>query len=246
MLYDMHAHIGSERERAVRKEAGIVTLLCATCPPEAEQLRALVEGEELLLPTYGLHPWRTDAYRAEDMLPYFGQGVCVGEIGLCSAWCSVPLDVQQRAFELQLDAAASTGKPVILHTKGEEARIARIIRPYRLPFIVHWYSCPEHLDAYLEQDCYFTVGPDVERNAAVQALALRAPLSRLLIETDGFQAVLWAEGAETGEERMLPRVLARTIRAIARLRKAEEAEIRAAIAANSALLIGRGRGCAPV
>ena len=42
-------------------------------------------------------------------------------------------------------------------------------------------------------DCYFTVGPHLE-DEAVRQVALRAPLSRLLLETDGLDAIAWATG----------------------------------------------------
>ena len=105
--------------------------------------------------------------------------------------------MQREVFERQLEIASEGGKPVVLHVKGMEREAAER-DPAGIPAgtWVHWYSDLEWLDLYLEQDCYFSVGPDVAVNPAVQQVARRADLSRLLVETDGFGAVRWALGED--------------------------------------------------
>ena len=95
-----------------------------------------------------------------------------------------------------LALAAGRKRPAVLHVKGMEREAAETIRDYPGRYLVHWYSDMDGLDAYLDQDCYFTVGPDVEQNPAVQQVAERADLTRLLVETDGFSAVQWALGED--------------------------------------------------
>lgn len=82
-----------------------------------------------------------------------------------------------------------TGDP---HTKGREQAIARIIRTYPNRYLVHWYSCQEHLEDYLDLDCYFSIGPDVWWNEAVAQVVKKVPRHRLLVETDGLDSVRWA------------------------------------------------------
>ena len=85
----------------------------------------------------------------------------IGEIGMDSVWCRVPLADQQRELEWQLQAAEDLGKPAVLHTKGQERRIGEMIRGFKGKLCVHWYSGSlEDLKGFLEQDCYFTLGPD--------------------------------------------------------------------------------------
>ena len=52
----------------------------------------------------------------------------VGEIGMDSVWCQVPLPIQERVFREQLAMACSLKKPVVLHTKGQEKAIASILK----------------------------------------------------------------------------------------------------------------------
>jgi TatD DNase family protein len=61
-----------------------------------------------------------------------------------------------------------------------------------VPKLIHWYSCERYLEDYLEQGCYFTVGPDYESNPAVQAVLRSVPLDRVMTETDGLDALAWA------------------------------------------------------
>ena len=96
-------------------------------------------------------------------------------------------------------------KPVVLHTKGQEKHIARLIRAYPNTYLVHWYSGGEGLSDFLDLDCYFTIGPDVFYQPAVQKAAVLAPENRLLVETDGCSAVKWAyEQASFCKGRFLP------------------------------------------
>ena len=137
-IYDAHAHLGSEAERRVRREQDIVTMVCAGTPAQAERLSEEAAKNANILPAAGLHPWHCDKCSAEEMRPFLEQVPVIGEIGLDSVWCQVPMEIQRRAFEAQLDLAAQMGKPVVLHTKGMEAEIARTIKKYENTYLVHW------------------------------------------------------------------------------------------------------------
>jgi len=216
VLCDAHMHLGTEEEWEERKRHGIFSMVCGSTPAEAERILSKIRGEigeaagisgtsetskvskvskasgPGFLPSFGLHPWHAADWEVADMSRYFSRCSVIGEIGMDSVWCQVPLDTQERVFRQQLSIASELKKPVILHTKGEEERIARIIQEYPNQYLVHWYSCEEHLEEYLKLDCYFSIGPDIWWNPAVQTVARKAPLDRLLLETDGMNAVKWA------------------------------------------------------
>lgn len=190
MLIDAHAHLCLPDEPAARRNTR--TLYCGTNPETAARvLRLRSESAQV---SCGLHPWYADKYEVSDMLPFIRQSSALGEIGLDSVWCEVDMAVQRRVFVEQLELAKALGLPVILHTKGMEEEIARTLARCTVRKLVHWYSCEEHLDAYLEQGCWFTVGPDWETNPAVRLVLRRVPLDRILTETDGLDAVAWALG----------------------------------------------------
>lgn len=202
-LTDAHAHIKSEKQAMERILFGIPTMACAGTPEEMEELVyycGLQGAEKILIPTCGLHPWYSDKWEPEDMFSWMKKVPLIGEIGMDNVWCDVPLEHQRIVLEKQLRFASEIKKPVILHTKGQEKEIARIIAHYSNTYLIHWYSAKEAPTDYLKQDCYFSIGPDVLWNQAVQNVAGIVPENRILIETDGMEAVDWAyeEGKRLG------------------------------------------------
>ena len=188
MLTDAHAHLKDPGELACR--AHTRTLFCGTDPESAARILAL-RGQNVLV-SCGVHPWQAERVTLDDMRPFIRQCAALGEIGLDSVWTDADMDVQRTVFIEQLELAEALRLPVILHTKGMEGEVARILRRYTVPKLVHWYSCERYLEDYLEQGCYFTVGPDYESNPAVQAVLRRVPLDRVMTETDGLDALAWA------------------------------------------------------
>lgn len=226
-LVDAHAHLGDERERLARR--GILTVLCGTDPVSAREVLRL--QNDFTIASCALHPWNVERHAVQEMLPFIQASPVLGEIGLDSVWTDADMALQRRAFVQQLELAQVMDRPVVLHTKGMEAQIARIIRPYGVRKLVHWYSCMDHLEAYLDQDCYFTVGPDCARNPAVAQLLRDVPLERLMTETDGMSAVNWALGCELDPARV-GEVLEGELRAIAAARKIPLPEAREAVYEN--------------
>lgn len=220
LIHDAHAHIGSEEEIKVRKTHQIKTFLCAANPQEAAIVEALCRDSAFLIPTYGLHPWYAEQFSVAEMLPFLKKGRLLGEIGMDSEWCDVPLTRQKEIFLEQLTLAQDFNMPVILHTKGQEKEILSLIRPFTPPILVHWYSDEKYLAGYIKKDCFFSIGPDVGQNAAVQNVVKNVRLNRLLVESDGMDAVRWAStGSRTDQvppaDAELPKILRSTIEFIA-------------------------------
>ena len=189
-LVDAHAHLDRADELPFRRV--ITTVFCGTDPETAAALLPLA-GENLFIGC-ALHPWHCARHDVAEMLPFIMACPVLGEIGMDNVWTDVPVPRQRDVFETQLQLAASLNKPVVLHTKGMEAEIVRTLEGFPLRKLIHWYSCMEHLDQYIEQDCYFSVGPDYPSNPAVRQVIRRVPLNRLLTETDGVEALGWALG----------------------------------------------------
>ena len=173
-LTDAHAHIKNEKQAMERITLGIPTMACAGTPGEMQELEKfgrLQGAEKILIPACGLHPWYSDKWEPEEMFSLMEKVPVIGEIGMDSVWCDVPLDRQRKALEKQLQFACEIKKPVVLHTKGQEKEIARIISHYPNTYLVHWFSGDTGLEDYLKLDCYFSIGPDVLWNTAVQKVA---------------------------------------------------------------------------
>lgn len=220
-MIDIHAHLSyterkkeeEKKELEFRRMQGIFTCFSAGTPEEWEQLVPWMERKEILV-SFGLHPWYADCYGWEQCREYLERCDFIGEIGMDSVWCQVPLKLQKQVLEQQLQTAADLGKPVILHTKGQEQTIGEMIRDFPGRICVHWYSGTERdLDPYLEKDCYFTLGPDTaeEKQAAYRRIMREVSPQRLFVETDGRSSVAWARGAEQAELREIPEALRKSM-----------------------------------
>ncbi|KRM75806.1 TatD family hydrolase [Secundilactobacillus collinoides] len=143
----------------------------------------------------GIHPWHADQELADAALNQFLTAApVIGEIGLDSVWTKLPLAVQRPVFLTQLAMANTLHKPVIIHTKGCEAEILNIIQEYpKLHILIHWYSSEAFQADYLKlPNVYFSIGPDLNSDAAVARLSRTVPLDRVLVESDGLGSIAWA------------------------------------------------------
>ncbi len=235
-LIDAHTHIHfSQYEQAAQlARKGLWQLVTATSPAEWDCVLDLARTSPRIIPTCGLHPWYADAFDPNSLEVCLKQAPIIGEIGLDRVWTDVPLVQQQEAFIYQLELAVDLGKPLILHTKGAEVEVLQELRrcgPDRA--IVHWYSGDARLlPAYIELGCYFTLGPDIHTNPAVQAVCRQVPLERLLTETDGIEAVEWAQGKPCSLEDV-PEVLLRIIDTAATLRGLAPVQMQERVYANA-------------
>lgn len=237
------------RELELRRQKGIATFFSSGTPEEWEFMRHCMNRDEirtgdkirrkselrrnteresssertqkLFWLSFGIHPWYSDRYRPENYRDNMEQCDAVGEIGMDSVWCDVPLSVQHRCLQRQLELAAELKKPVILHTKGQEAEIARMVRDFPGKVCVHWYSGDvSSMEAFLEMGCYFTLGPDLAFSCSgkkepaeglYREMLQKIPADHLFIETDGISAVAWARGIEYLELTEIPAVLEKNL-----------------------------------
>lgn len=150
--------------------------------------------EHKLAYSCGVHPWHASVESLQDMLPILKQAPIIGEIGMDSVWCDVDLQLQKVVFEKQVQLAKDLNKPVLLHTKGQEKAILDIIKKYPNTYIVHWYGCTEYIEAYNEVASYFTIGPSIRQEEALRKVVKMVSIDKLLLESDGIDAVKWAVG----------------------------------------------------
>lgn len=208
-VIDLHCHMQDLRDLSAWRDffaklpSGFdyQTVVVASHFAEASWLFPAILEDPLLkphlIPMAGLHPWQAGLGRAEvDRLrPYLAQSPFVGEIGLDRVWCHVPLDQQVDVLLYQLEIAQALAKPILLHSKGYEAELLDLVRDYPYPIIVHWYSCEDLdlLQAYIDRGCHFTLACDQGRDPGTRLLWQLAPADRIHLETDGYEAVVWAQ-----------------------------------------------------
>src|SRR5581483_2509332 len=113
----------------------------------------------------------------------------VGECGLDFHYDHSPRDVQRAVFLRQIRLAKELGKPLVVHTREADVETARILGEELGPdggvihcFTSDWAAAQRYLA--LGMSLSFS-GVITSRNAApVRDAAARAPLDRILVETD--------------------------------------------------------------
>lgn len=189
MLFDFHTHMGEGKlDEYVQNNIACMV----NCMTQEEVKMALEYRSKypFVKVSIGCHPNSPELL--ESLLPYYKEADVIGEIGLDNKWSQADMTSQRDAFVKSLEVAVQYNKPVILHTKGMEKEIADIIKAYPLTYIVHWYSGDlQALKSLKKLNTYFTVGPDVMTSQSVQNVVDEIDADRLLIETDGIEAVRW-------------------------------------------------------
>lgn len=149
-----------------------------------------------LFATAGVHPHHASEYTAEcdaemRALLAHDEVVAVGECGLDYFRDFSPRPAQRRAFEMQLQTAVDTGKPLFLHQRDAHADFMAMMRNFdgKLgPAVVHCFTgTREELFDYLDQDWYVGITGwlcDERRGLHLRELVKHIPAARLMIETD--------------------------------------------------------------
>lgn len=221
MLHDAHVHINDKALIHQMKLHHIEAIANVSDSLEYRFIKELQKSYDKLYFSAGIHPWKADSTDFEEMLPILNECKIIGEIGLDNIWCNTDMNKQIEIFEKQLQLACTSQKPVILHTKGMEKEILERIRAYPNTYLVHWYSSDHYIQEYADLGCYFTIGVSVGMDEAVNQVVQTVPLDHLLLETDGIDAVSWADGACCTADDYAP-VLKRSVKRTAGILKMDE------------------------
>lgn len=189
-MHDAHFHISDHLFREFKKHQ--MKGICNISSPDEWTMSQKYLDDYPFKRSVGIHPWKADQTSFDEMLPLLEQADFIGEIGLDSIWCNVDPDIQKQVFKKQLQLASDLKKPVILHIKNMEKDALPYIKKYPNIYVSHWYSCKKHLEEYDEVIDYFTVGPSVGTDEAVNNVAKKIDIHKLLLESDGMEAIKWA------------------------------------------------------
>jgi TatD DNase family protein len=184
--------------------------------PTSEIAIALAEKYPQIYAAAGIHP--NDCIKAPkdwqnhivDMLTH-PKVVAVGETGLDYYWDDSPPDLQKIFFRDHLDLALATGKPAIIHNRDADADIVQqILEHGNTKGVFHCWPSPWNIAEPLLKKGYhisFTGTVTFKKNEAVQNVAARMPLERLMLETDSpFLTPVPHRGTRPNEPKYLPHI----------------------------------------
>ena len=195
-----HDSFDSDREAVLQRarDAGVARMVITGASrehsPKALELARQYPGE--LFATAGVHPHHATEYTAEcdaemrELLSH-DEVVAVGECGLDYFRDFSPRPAQRRAFEMQLQTAGDTGKPLFLHQRDAHDDFIAMMKNFDGKLgaaVVHCFTGTRaELFDYLDQDWYIGITGwlcDERRGLHLRELVKHIPAQRLMIETD--------------------------------------------------------------
>ncbi len=202
-LFDTHAHFTDEKlygndELLSEIFAGDVgyILTAAVNADDSEKCASLAEQYENMYASAGIHPEEVqkisdisaEKAKLERSLTR-NKVVALGEIGLDYYWDKTYIQEQKKLFEYQMELAAETHMPVLIHDREAHGDVFDIIKKYegKVIGVMHSYSGHSELaKEYVKMGWYISFsGVITFKNAqkAVQS-ALAVSTDRILVETD--------------------------------------------------------------
>jgi TatD DNase family protein len=194
-LIDGHVHLSDMEypERAVEDalSAGVNRMVAVAMNLDScrKTLTLAQRFPENVLPAIGYHPWSITTEDMEETLAFITQNlhhcVALGEVGL-DYKVKVKKKLQQSVFSKLLGLAVQVHKPVIIHSRFSYQRTYEMAAEAGVEKAVfHWYSGPEDiLDKIIASGFYVSATPALSYSPHHQAAMARAPVERILIETD--------------------------------------------------------------
>lgn len=200
---DAHCHLADPRFDHCREavitralQAGVGYFIQGGVGPEDWRRQCELQGRGILK-SFGLHPWwvaeRSEAEcegamtLLEAMLP---QAFALGELGLdfLPRFAPPSFTKQRRYFIRQLELAAKSAKPIVLHIVRAHGEAPDIIRKAGVfKGIVHGFSGSwEVARQYLDLGLLISIGPGATREGygKLKKAISRLPISQIIIESD--------------------------------------------------------------
>ncbi len=195
LLVDGHAHLEQlddlPKSLQEAKEAGVCGILAVGMDMESNKKVLQIAGAntQYVYPALGYHPWQIKKEEAEANLSFIRdhveKGVALGEIGL-DYRIKVRKDLQWEVFGRLLDIARESNKPVILHCRYSHQRAFEMVKEKKIEkALFHWYSgSPALLDEILTRGYFISATPALVYSPPHQEAMKRAPIEKILLETD--------------------------------------------------------------
>jgi TatD DNase family protein len=201
-FFDAHNHLQDDRFGGRQSEllaacekSGVARMVVnGACESDWPQVLALARQNQMVLPSFGYHPWHLHERTPEwqNNLEKFLDEVpgAVGEIGLDRWKPDLPYAGQEEIFLAQLRIAAERNLPVSIHCLQAWGRLHELLRDHPRPvrgFVLHSFGGPaEMIPTFTKLGAYFSFPGYFlhERKLRQRETFKHVPRDRLLIETD--------------------------------------------------------------
>jgi TatD DNase family protein len=252
-LFDTHCHLQDERlapalgqvlDRA--RAAGVEKMLCCGVSEDDWPIVARLAGQTpAIVPAYGLHP-RYLKNRTARWLDILGEMLkdpraVVGETGLDHAVKERDDGEQEQVFLAQWDLSVQLKRPVSMHCRQAWGRLMELLPTlgrHPVGFVIHSYSgLPDMIEPLAGCGAHFSFSGSITRsnNRRGHEAARRAPIDRLMIETDAPDLTPVIDGSVPDAPNE-PANITSVLRRVAELRSMPETDVAELTYANACRL----------
>jgi len=202
-MIDSHCHLDyepllSNLEEVIQrsKDIGIKKILtiCTTLNSFIK-IKDLVNRDEIIFGTYGIHPHEVKNNKVETKtiiseISKNSKIIGIGETGLDFFYNHSEKSEQIKSFEVHIEAALRLKIPLIIHSRNAEKEMLDIFNNYRnenLKILMHCYTGSKNFaEKLLAFNAYFSASGIItfKNSKELQETFRFIPLDRLLIETD--------------------------------------------------------------
>ena len=178
------------------RETGITKLLtiCTTLD-SFERIKTIVEKDEMIYGTYGIHPHETKDNHVdkETIIKNVNKNtkiIGIGETGLDFFYNHSDKTKQISSFKTHIEASIELNKPIIIHSREAENETYEILNSYKnenLKILMHCFTGSlEFSKKLLTLDAFFSASGIItfKNSINLQNTFKTIPLNKLLVETD--------------------------------------------------------------
>jgi len=202
-MIDSHCHLDHDpllknlTEVITRsKEIGITKLLTICTTLESfENIKAIIEKDEMIYGTYGIHPHeaKNNQVDKKTIIRSVNENakiIGIGETGLDFFYNYSDRERQISSFIEHIEASIELNKPIIIHSRDAEKETFEILSSYKnrnLKILMHCFTGSLEFSKKLQTlDAFFSASGIItfKNSIDLQNTFKTIPLEKLLIETD--------------------------------------------------------------
>ena len=202
-MIDSHCHLdhdplfGDLNEVINRaKNEGLNKLLTICTSDESfEKIKKILDIDEIIYGTYGIHPHETKNYKVKksDIIKNILKHpklIGIGETGLDFYYNNSQKNVQIESFKKHIEASLETEVPIIVHSRNAENETFEILNEYRdkkPKILMHCFTGSYAFFKKMEKlNSYFSASGIItfKNSYDLQKTFSKIPNDRLLVETD--------------------------------------------------------------
>ena len=202
-MIDSHCHLDHEPlhenlSDVISRSKGIgITKLLTICTTleSFENIKAIIEKDEMIYGTYGIHPHeaKNNQVDKQTIIRSVNENVKIigiGETGLDFFYNYSDRERQISSFIEHIEASIELNKPIIIHSRDAEKETFEILNSYKgknLKILMHCFTGSLEFSKKLQTlDAFFSASGIItfKNSTDLQNTFKTIPLEKLLIETD--------------------------------------------------------------